>query len=132
MGGRFELDPQIQAKTLEELRSVKTAHETDLLSKKVYLEPKTVPGLFQVSLSRFAASAECERHAHRSAAEVYVNYDGTGCHLEMEDWQHSNKAAVYNLSAGKVAVVNPTTSHRAWNAAKTPCHNFNMMIGAPW
>jgi len=130
--GRFTSASPVQAGSLESLPSVRTAHESNLLSKKVYLGPKSVPGLFQVSLSRFAPGAECEQHRHRSAAEVYVNFDGSGCHLEMHDWQNPSKASVYNISGGKVAVVNPTTLHRAWNSAKGPCQSVNMMIGAPW
>lgn len=131
--GRFAFSgPGVQVRTLESLSPVRTAHESDLLSKQVYLAPNTVPGLFQVSLSRFAAGATCEEHRHRSAAEVYVNYDGAGCHIEMWDRQMPDQSSTYNISSGKVLVVNPTTLHKAWNSAKTPCHNINLMIGAPW
>jgi len=131
--GRFAFSgPAVQAKTLESIAPVKTAHESNLLSKQVYLGAKTVPGLFQVSLSRFAAGATCEEHKHRSVAEVYVNYDGVGCHIEVSDWQSPGQVSTYNISGGKVVVVNPQTLHRAWNSAKTPCHNINIIVGAPW
>lgn len=120
-----------KASKMEDLKSVATAHETSLLSKKVYLSSSTVPGLFQVSLSYFAAGAECEGHLHRTASEVYVNFDGSGCHVEMEDWRRPGASSSYNISGGMVAVVNPTTKHRAWNAARSPCRNFNMIIGPP-
>ncbi|CAE8639632.1 unnamed protein product, partial [Polarella glacialis] len=113
----------------ESLPVLKTAHESDLLSKKVYLAAGRVPGLFQVSLARLAPGAQCEEHAHRSAAEVYVNYDGKGCHLKMQNEQGQSR--VYDLTRGKVAVINPQTLHSAWNDDGEPCQNINLMIGSP-
>jgi quercetin dioxygenase-like cupin family protein len=121
---------EVEAKRLEDLSSVKTAHESPKLSKRVFIAHGEIPGLFQVSMSRFASGAECETHSHQSAAEVYVNFDGQGCHLEMKGVEAPGQLSI-DLSGGKVAVVNPLTSHRAWNSAKTPCHNLNMLLGPP-
>eukprot|EP00933_Yihiella_yeosuensis_P031314 TRINITY_DN24869_c0_g1_i1.p1 TRINITY_DN24869_c0_g1~~TRINITY_DN24869_c0_g1_i1.p1 ORF type:complete len:185 (+),score=33.19 TRINITY_DN24869_c0_g1_i1:244-798(+) len=112
------------------LPPVKTAHESSLLSKKVFLSNGHVPGLFQVSLARFALNAECEEHRHRSAAEVYVNYDGDGCYLKVED--EDGQPHEYNLSGRKVAVINAGVLHSAWNHGTGPCQNINLMIGPPW
>jgi len=112
------------------LPAVKTAHVSDLLSKKVYLAHGVVPGLFQVSLARFAPGAECEEHFHETAAEVYVNFDGHGCHLQVQDKKGTPQ--IYNLSGGKVAIINPGTLHSAWNdASAEACQNINMMMGPP-
>eukprot|EP00747_Dinoflagellata_sp_TGD_P162675 gnl/TRDRNA2_/TRDRNA2_180534_c0_seq1.p1 gnl/TRDRNA2_/TRDRNA2_180534_c0~~gnl/TRDRNA2_/TRDRNA2_180534_c0_seq1.p1 ORF type:complete len:333 (+),score=50.48 gnl/TRDRNA2_/TRDRNA2_180534_c0_seq1:64-1062(+) len=112
----------------QDLPPVKTAHESALLSKKVYLAHGRVPGLFQVSLSSFSPLAECEEHQHATAAEIYVNFDGVGCHVKAKNANGSE--SVFDLTGGKVAILNPRTVHSAWNSDKDgACQNFNMMIG---
>ena len=115
---------------VQQLQSVPTAHNTDLLSKRVLISKGTVPGLFQLSIARFSPGAVCEEHSHATASEVYVNWDGPGCHVKAMDSRGSWNT--YDLTSGKAAVLNPGTPHAAWNENKfASCYNVNMMVGNP-
>lgn len=107
-----------------------TAHDDDKLSKRVFLRAGVVPGIFQLSIARFAPGAVCPEHSHKSASEVYINYYGPGCHMSADGPQGRERN--FDLTGGRVAVLNPGTNHSAWNNHKNqPCWNVNMMIGDP-
>lgn len=108
------------------LQSEKTAHESDLLSKRVHVRKGVVPGLLQLSVARFAPGALCDEHQHPTAAEVYVNYSGSGCHVAAMDPVLGH--VEHDLTGGKVAIIKPGTLHTAWNDADGDCQNINIMI----
>lgn len=121
--------PTLRVAKTERIPAEKTAHESDLLSKRVHVRKGLVPGLLQLSVARFSPGAICEEHEHPTAAEVYVNYSGSGCHVAVRDPILGR--VEHDLTGGKVAVIEPGTPHWAWNDAGGDCQNINLMINDP-
>ena len=128
-GGQAGAWPLLRTTNTSALEAEPTAHESDLLRKRVHLRPGRVPGLLQLSVATFLPGAECEEHVHDTGTEVYLHFGGRGCHLRATEADGTRSE--YDLYPHRFDALHPGTPHMAWNDANSSCENLNLMLADP-
>ena len=122
--------PVLRVTDTDAIKPEPTAHKSDLLSKRVHLRAGRVPGLQQLSVSKFQPGAVCEGHAHETGTEVYLHYRGRGCHLRATEADGAESE--FDLYPHHFDALHPGTKHMAYNLNETSsCENLNMMLADP-
>ena len=122
--------PVLRVTDTDAIKPEPTAHKSDLLSKRVHLRAGRVPGLLQLSVSKFQPGAVCEGHAHETGTEVYLHYRGRGCHLRATEADGAESE--FDLYPHHFDALHPGTKHMAYNLNETSsCENLNMMLADP-